>query len=581
MPTVATDTLPPIDSSRRAFLASVSMLAAASQASLAADQTIDTPQENDEPTAGGVITAETIEHAQRLTGITFTSSEREAIAQGITFQMASITARQGGPPLPNGLFPATTFNPVVAGHVNVPATQHTTDDRQFDPGMLPDPVDIAFASVRHLSHWLRRGNVTSTKLTSIYLDRLERYGDALSCVITVTADLAMAQAAQADRDFAKGHIRSPLQGIPWGAKDLLDTRGIATTWGATPYRDRIPQTDAAVVGRLESAGAVLVAKLTLGALAYGDIWFGGTTKNPFDVSEGSSGSSAGPAAATSAGLVGFSIGSETCGSIVSPCMRCGAAGLRPTFGRVPRDGAMALCWSLDKLGPICRSVDGTGMVLEVINGRYGGGDPCNVQREFASGTGESPRGLRVGFDPAWFKGEGASDGDRAALSAVRALGCETHEISLPSWPYESLFTILMAEAAAAFESLTRENRDDEMVWQEPQAWPNSFRSSWFLPAVEYVQAQRFRRQCMEMMAREMSSIDAMLAPGYAGNLLILTNATGHPSLTFRSGFKKNGSPLGTTLIGRLFDEGTLLRIGRGLERALAVADVRPAMATAR
>ncbi len=331
-----------------------------------------------------------------------------------------------------------------------------------------------------------------------------------------------------------------------------------------------------MVRRLDEAGAVLVAKLTLGALAYGDIWFGGRTNNPWKLDQGSSGSSAGSAAATAAGLVGFSLGTETLGSIVTPCMRCGTTGLRPTFGRVPRTGAMALCWSLDKIGPICRSVEDCLLVLDAINGADPG-DPASLDEPLAFSGSQPVHGVRVGYAPAWFEGERASDHDRVALEALRRSGVELVEVELPQWPYGTLLTILRVEATACHEDMTLKNRDDELVWQEPRAWPNTFRQTRFAPAVEYVQAQRFRRLVMEMMAERMQELDAVISPSFAGSLLLITNNTGHPSLTVRSGFRDDGTPTGITLWGHLFDEGTLGRLGLALERELGVWDRRPSL----
>jgi len=327
----------------------------------------------------------------------------------------------------------------------------------------------------------------------------------------------------------------------------------------------VPATTAAVVERLEAAGAVLVAKLSLGALAYNDIWFGGRTNNPWNPEEGSSGSSAGSAAATAAGLVGFSLGTETCGSIVSPSMRCGTVGLRPTFGRVPRDGAMALCWSLDKIGPIVRHTADAAPVLAAINGASLG-DPCSVSEPLHCNASMNARGLRVGYDPGWFADDETGLMEKTATSTLRKAGVEFQEIQLPEWPWDSLFLVLQAEAAAAFESLTRSNRDDELAWQEPEAWPNTFRQSWFIPAPELVQVDRFRRQCMEYFAELFTQVDAIIAPSFAEGLIISMNCTGNPSLTVPIGLKENGSPHGITIIGRLFDEGTLLRLGGVIEK---------------
>jgi Asp-tRNA(Asn)/Glu-tRNA(Gln) amidotransferase A subunit family amidase len=456
--------------------------------------------------------------------------------------------------------------------------------------------DIAFASVAQLSRWIEQRKLTSERLTGIYLDRLTRFDPKLRCVITLTREHAMVQAKQADEEIAAGKYRGPLHGIPWGAKDLLDTAGIPTTYGAEPFRNRVPTADAAVVKRLNDAGAVLVAKLSLGALALNDIWFGGQTMNPWLLEEGASGSSAGPGAATAAGLVGFAIGSETGGSIVSPSMRCGVNGLRPTYGRVPRTGAMTLCWSLDKLGPMARSVEDTLLVLEAITGPDAG-DLESVPSKLDFDANADVRGLRVGYFPNWMKEAPATEVDRAALETVKKLGMTPVEVSIPDWPYDSLDVILFAEGAAAFEELTLSHQVDQLKAQVPDAWPNIFRQSRFLSAVDFVQADRFRRKVANEMARVFSQVDLLLVPSLRDEMLTLTNFTGHPSLTMRAGFVEVSEarsdwapdpnkplpkfspprrvPHGITLIGRLFDEGTLGRVGVALEKAFHVAGERP------
>jgi Asp-tRNA(Asn)/Glu-tRNA(Gln) amidotransferase A subunit family amidase len=434
------------------------------------------------------------------------------------------------------------------------------------------------------------------RLTNAYLGRIQRFDPKLRCIITLTKDLALTQAQKADQEIAAGHYRGPLHGIPWGGKDLLDTAGIATTYGAEPFRDRVPSSDAAVVQRLHNAGAVLIAKLSLGALALNDIWFGGQTMNPWLLEEGASGSSAGPGAATAAGLVGFSIGSETGGSIVSPSMRCGVTGLRPTYGRVPRNGAMTLCWSLDKLGPMTRSVEDAILVLQAISGPDPG-DLESVPSHLDFDAGASVQGLRVGYLPPWMKADPATDVDRAAIETIRKSGMVPVEVSIPDWPYDSLQVILFAESAAAFEDLTLSGGVNQLKVQTPDAWPNTFRQSRFLSAVDFVQADRFRRKVAQEMARVFSQVDLLLVPSLRDEQLVITNATGHPSLTLRAGFVEVSKartdwapdpsrplptfnpprrvPHGITLIGRLFDEGTLCRAGIALERAFGVSGERP------
>jgi len=428
------------------------------------------------------------------------------------------------------------------------------------------------------------------------LHHIERFDSRLRCIITLTRDIALSQAKQADAEIAAGKYRGPLHGIPWGGKDLLDTAGIRTTYGAEPYRDRVPSADAAVVKRLRDAGAVLLAKLSLGALALNDIWFGGQTMNPWLLEEGASGSSAGPGAATAAGLVGFSIGSETGGSIVSPSMRCGITGLRPTFGRVPRTGAMTLCWSLDKLGPMTRSVEDAVLVLKAISGPDAG-DLSSVPAKLHFDANAPVKNLRVGYFPQWMKEAPATDVDRAALETAKKLGMTPVEVSLPDWPYDSLQLILFAEGAAAFEELTLSGGLNQLKAQVPDAWPNLFRQSRFLSAVDFVQTDRFRRKVAQEMARIFSEVDLLLVPSLRDEMLTISNFTGQPSLTLRAGFvevsearsdwapdPKNPLPKlnpprrvphGVTLIGRLFEEGTLCSAGIALERAFNVSQEHP------
>ena len=447
-----------------------------------------------------------------------------------------------------------------------------------------------------LSRWIEQRQLSSVRLTQIYLDRLRRFNPQLRCVITLTPERALAQARHADAEIATGHYRGPLHGIPWGGKDLLDTAGIATTYGAEPFRNRIPAKDCTVVERLDQAGAVLVAKLSMGALALNDIWFGGKTMNPWNLDEGSSGSSAGPGAATGAGLVGFSIGSETGGSIVSPSMRCGVTGLRPTFGRVPRTGAMTLCWSLDKLGPMARGVEDTLLVLQAITGPDAG-DTGSVPSHLDFDAASPIRGLRVGYFPKWMQEDPATPVDRAALLTVTQLGMTPVEVSLPDWPYDSLDVILFAESAAAFEELTISHQVDQLRAQVPDAWPNTFRQSRFLSAVDLVQCDRFRRKVANEMARIFSQMDLLLVPSLRDEMLTISNFTGHPSLTLRAGFVEVSEarsdwapdpahplpkfspprrvPHGVTLLARPFEEGTLGAAGIALERAFNVMGEHP------
>jgi Asp-tRNA(Asn)/Glu-tRNA(Gln) amidotransferase A subunit family amidase len=531
--------------------------------------------------------------------VSMTDAERQMAATSWRTSMAALVERRVGPrkvQLAATLAPATVWNPDIGGQPTGP-TRDKFARSATDPGPLPaSDEDIAFAPVTQLSRWIETRKLTSDRLTRIYLDRLTRFNPELRCVITLTRDTALAQAKQADAEIAAGKYRGPLHGIPYGVKDLLDTAGIATTYGAEPFRNRVPSADSAVVARLREAGGVLVAKLSMGALALNDIWFGGQTMNPWLPQEGSSGSSAGPGAATSAGLVGFSVGSETGGSIISPSMRCGITGLRPTYGRVPRTGAMTLCWSLDKLGPMTRSVEDAMLVLRAISGPDAG-DVASVPSHLDFDANASAKGLRVGYFPAWMKEAPATDVDRATLDAMGKLGMVLTPVTLPDWPYDSLNLMLFAEAAAAFEELTLSNRDDELKAQVPDAWPNQFREARFLSAVDFVQADRLRRQVAAEMARLMSQVDLLLVPSLRDEMLVISNNTGHPSLTLRTGFVHVSEarsdwapdpahplpkfspprrvPHGVTLIGRLFDEGTIARAGLALERSLGVVGERP------
>jgi Asp-tRNA(Asn)/Glu-tRNA(Gln) amidotransferase A subunit family amidase len=548
---------------------------------------------------GPEISGATVIEAEKLVQITMTEGEIAQLAASWRPNMASLYERRTGPrkiALEPELAPASGWNPAIPG-VKIRAAGDRFVRSTADPGPLPSQDDdIAYAPVSKLSRWIEQRKLTATRLTQIYLRRLQQFDPKLRCVITLTTDHALAQAKQADAEISAGRYRGPLHGIPWGGKDLLDTAGIATTYGAEPYRDRVPERDATVVQRLNEAGAVLVAKLSLGALALNDIWFGGQTMNPWLPEEGASGSSAGPGAATAAGLVAFSIGSETGGSIVSPAMRCGVTGLRPTYGRVPRTGAMTLCWSLDKLGPMTRSVEDAIVVLRAISGPDAG-DLASVPSQLDFDAGRSVKGLRVGYFPRWMNEAPATDVDRAALKTVEQAGMTLVEVSIPDWPYDSLNLILFAEAAAAFEELTLSGRLSELKAQVSDAWPNIFRQSRFLSAVDFVQADRFRRKVAQEMARVFSGVDLLLVPSLRDEMLVITNFTGHPSLTLRAGFVEVSQarsdwapdpqhplpkfspprrvPHGVTLIGRLFDEGTLASAGLMLEKMFHVGEERP------
>ncbi len=592
--------------SRRQFLTHAPLaLLGAAVASYGQDQKPAEPQPGAPPAFGTAppvgpeVSPATFAQAEKLVEVELSSEELAQAAGNWRSAMAPLYERRVGPhkvALEATLAPGTRWNPVMPGEKSGPASQQFVRSTT-DPGPLPkNDEDIAFAPVTQLSLWIEQRKLSSERLTGIYLARLEQFNPKLRCVITLTRELALAQAKSADQEIAAGKYRGPLHGIPWGAKDLLDTAGIPTTYGAEPFRNRIPTTDAVVVQRLNDAGAVLVAKLSLGALALNDIWFGGQTMNPWLLEEGSSGSSAGPGAATAAGLVGFAMGSETGGSIVSPSMRCGVTGLRPTFGRVARTGAMTLCWSLDKLGPMARSVEDTMLVLNAISGPDPG-DVSSVPSKLDFNAGASVQGLRVGYFPGWMKENPATDVDRAALEAVKKVGMVPVEVSIPDWPYDSLDLILFAEGAAAFEELTLSGGLNQLKMQVPDAWPNTFRQSRFLSAVDFVQADRFRRKVAMEMERVFSQVDLLLVPSLRDEMLTITNFTGQPSLTLRAGFVEVSEarsdwapdpahplpkfspprrvPHGVTLIGQLFEEGTLGQAGLALERTFNVAGARP------
>ncbi len=592
--------------SRRAFLQAASSLTlnVSGVSALEAQSSTDLPPGappafNTGPAIGPTVSPTTFAEAEKLVQVTLTKPQRAMAAASWRTSMASLYERRTGPrkvSLEPNLAPWSNWDPLSAGTSAGPSENRFIRSAA-DPGHVPSSdEDIAFAPVAHLSRWIERRQLTSERLTRLYLARLERFDPKLRCVITLMTERALRQAQEADREIAAGRYRGPLHGIPWGAKDLLDTAGVPTTYGAEPFRNRVPTQDAAVVKRLNDAGAILIAKLSLGALALNDIWFGGQTMNPWLLEEGASGSSAGPGAATAAGLVGFAIGSETGGSIVSPSMRCGVVGLRPTFGRVPRTGAMTLCWSLDKLGPMTRSVEDSLLVLQAVSGPDKG-DLSSVPSKLAFDANHSVKGLRLGYIAKWMREAPATEVDRAALETARKLGMVAVPVSLPDWPYDSLNTILFSEGAAAFEELTLSGRTDQLKVQTPDAWPNIFRQARFLSAVDFVQSDRFRRKVAGEMARVFRDVDLMLVPSLRDEILVITNFTGHPSLTLRAGFVKvsearsdwapdPGRPLpkfspprrvphGVTLIGRLFDEGTLGSAGLALEREFGVQAERP------
>ncbi len=592
--------------SRRQFLTRASMagLIGAAACTKPAEQTAALPPGappafGTAPDVGPPVSTATFIEAEKLVQFELTAPERDMAAGNWRKSMAPLYERRTGPrklAIESAIAPATQWNPALPGLHIGPDRDRFVRSKGDGRALPADDAEIAFAPLTQLSRWIETRALTSERLTNIYLERLQRFDPKLRCVITLTRDPALAQAKQADAEIAAGKYRGPLHGVPFGVKDLLDTAGIPTTYGAEPFRNRVPTADSAVVKRLRDAGAVLVAKLSLGALALNDIWFGGQTMNPWLLEEGASGSSAGPGAATAAGLVGFSIGSETGGSIVSPSMRCGITGLRPTYGRVPRTGAMTLCWSLDKLGPMTRGVEDGFLVLQAIGGPDAG-DLASVPARLDFDAAAPVKGLRVGYFANWMKEAPATDVDRTALQAVKELGMTPVEAHLPDWPYDSLDLILFAEAAAAFEDLTLSGGLRQLKAQVPDAWPNLFRQARFLSAVDFVQADRMRRKVALEMARIFNEVDVLLVPSLRDEMLTISNFTGHPSLTFRAGFVEVSEarsdwapdpahplpkfspprrvPHGVTLIGRLFEEGTLGAAGIAMERAFNVQNARP------
>ncbi len=517
------------------------------------------------------ITPEQIAQAEQLIGLRFTDAERKQMVNKTTDNLGHYEKIRAVS-LDNAVPPALYFNPNLSSEAETTAFQRTPlSISPISPSALPNDLssdlkDLAFYPVTHLAALMQSRQITSVALTEMYLQRLKRYGPQLECIITLTEDLALSQAQQVDAEIEAGHYRGPLHGIPWGAKDLLAVKGYPTTWGAMPYQDQILAQDATVVQRLNKAGAVLVAKLTLGALAMGDVWFGGKTRTPWNIEEGSSGSSAGSGAATAAGLVGFAIGTETYGSIVSPSTQCGLSGLRPTFGRVSRQGAMALSWSMDKIGPMCRSVEDCALVFQAIYGPDGQ-DLSVTDHPFTWQPELDLSQLRIGYLKKAFAEDYPSKAqDQQSLDVLQSLGINLISIDLPDYPLDSLSIVLYAEAAAAFDDLTRSNQDDLLVRQAEDAWPNFFRLARLIPAVEYIQANRIRSLLIQDMAQVMNDIDVYLAPSFGPNLL-LTNLTGHPAVVVPNGFAENRVPTSISFTGRLFDEATVLAVAKTYQEA--------------
>ena len=514
---------------------------------------------------GAPVTRAMIETAEKLAGLKFTDAQRQLMERGANEQLASF-ARLRARPLDNQVAPCLQFDPLPPGRPRPSVAQRSVKLPDAAPLEVPaDLEELAFAPVWQLSRLVKERAVTSLELTEMYLARLERFDPQLLCVVTLMKEQALAAAKRADAEIAAGKWRGPLHGIPWGAKDLLHTKGVRTTYGAEPFKEFVPTSDATVVERLEAAGAILVAKLTLGALAMGDAWFGGMTRNPWNPEQGSSGSSAGSCAATAAGLVGFAIGTETLGSIVSPSTRCGTTGLRPTFGRVSRAGAMALSWTMDKIGAIGRDALDCALVFAAIEGQddrdrstIGQGFDFDATRPFGE--------LKVGYlKPAFTQIGGGPD--KAVLDVLRAAGATPMPVELPGASAADIDLMLTVEAASAFDDLTRSGGVDALHEQGASAWPNLFRTARLVPAVEYLRAARLRTLLLEETARAFADFDVIVTPPFAGNTLQLTNLTGHPALVLPHAFDQDGTPASIVFLGKLYGESELLRAGHAFQSA--------------
>jgi Asp-tRNA(Asn)/Glu-tRNA(Gln) amidotransferase A subunit family amidase len=513
------------------------------------------------------ITRDTVLNAERLIGLDLSQAKIDMMLPGLKAQLGTFQSLHRFP-LSNDVPPAVLFNPIPLG---MKLETGRSKFRMSPQGKLRLPTkrdDLAFYSVGQLSALIKSRQITSEELTRFFLARLKKYGPKLECVITLTEGLALQQARRADAEIKAGKYRGPLHGIPYAAKDLLAVKGIPTTWGTAPFTNQVFDYDATVIKRLQAAGAVLVAKTTLGELAMGDTWFGGMTRNPWNLKQGSSGSSAGSTAATAAGLIPFGIGSETYGSIVSPCDRCGATGLRPTYGRVSRAGAMSLSWTMDKLGPICRDVEDCALVFNAIYGPDGI-DQTIYDVPFNYDPRIKLQMARIGYLKDDFDQEQGErkENDETTLRQFRALGANLVALQLPDYPLRNISFVLSTEAAASFDALTRSNRDDLMKQQGADAWPDTFRERRFVPAVEYLQAQRLRYLLIQDTAKVFNRVDVIVAPSSSGRSLLLSNLTGNPCVVVPNGFTKAGTPTTICFIGKLFGEGELLAVAKRYQDA--------------
>lgn len=529
------------------------------------------------------VSGEVISRAEVLAGLTFTAEERELMLAAVEEHLASARAI-GELHLQNQVAPAMIFRPLgleraqqhYAGDASSAAAVRAlfTDDT---PTKVATGDDLAFAPLSQLGGWIHAGKLSARDLTEFSIQRLTALNPRLHFVINLCTERARKQAAALDAEMRCGQSRGPLHGIPWGAKDLLAVAGTPTTWGAMPYRDQRFDADAEVVRRLDAAGAVLVAKTAVGALAWGDVWFDGMCRNPFKPEEGSSGSSAGSASAVAAGALPFALGTETLGSIISPCSRCGATGIRPTFGRVPRTGCMALTWSMDKIGSITRSVADAAIVLSVLAGPDPG-DRESIDAPLGWVDPDALGDYRFGYVAAEFEGDDEVKVlDRAALAQIRRLGVQLEEFELPDLPASDMLVVLEVEGAAAFDELTRTGRDDELVRQVSDAWPNVFRAAQLVPAVQYVQAQRARSLLMQQMETALGDLDGYLHPTFGGPSLLISNLTGHPAVVLPHGFRADGTPASITFTGRNYGEGVLVALAAAFQRATQHHLRRPAL----
>jgi Asp-tRNA(Asn)/Glu-tRNA(Gln) amidotransferase A subunit family amidase len=510
----------------------------------------------------------TINQSERLIGLEFTAAEKDSMQDGLKENRVNYD-KMHQVPIPNHLAYPFAFQPAPTGWKISTKQNTSTWNIPANVSLPKDRNELAFYSVLQLASLIKNKKISSVALTQFFLNRLKQWGDTLECVITLTETLALQQAREADASIKKGVYLGPLHGIPYGLKDLFAVKGYKTTWGAVPYKEQVIDDNAFVYTQLKKAGAVLCAKLTLGELAYNDLWFGGRTRNPWNVTRGSSGSSAGSASATVAGLLPFAIGTETWGSIISPSHTCGATGLRPTFGSVSRSGAMVLCWSLDKIGPICRSAEDAAVVFTYIKGTDGK-DAGAINRAFNYTGKVDWKKLRIGYAANYFKNIPADGQQWNVLETFRKLGAVISAVEFPDstiYPFNIMDPVISAESAAAFDELTRSNRDSLIRRQDKNFWPNAFRVSRFIPAVEYINANRHRSTLITQLNNFMKQYDVVIVPTYAGNQLAMTNLTGHPVVVFPIGFTPQGLPNSITLIGNLYEEATILAVSKAFQDA--------------